>query len=454
MVVIVLVLPRQVASVIHSETPRLGGLLLIAIIADEDAGMRILARSAHDDLAVFAGRNGIAVLVHEINAVVRNRLAHRAGLEGVPEKIAERTGGLGLSEALEDLEARGLLELDEHLGIQCLARGSRVLNRREVVLRDVLLDEHAVHRRRRTKRGDTVFREHRQHLFGMEPVEIVDENRTFAEPLSVKLTPHRLRPSGFGYREVESVTADLMPVLGGDIVSERILVGMKRHLRIAGRSRGEEHEHRIGTAGTLPVCRAPCPLAADSFDLLVEIAPAVLLAVDRDLDDLPFFDFGLQLLKRLIGVLRHVAIGGDEERLHVRRLDAIGKIVGHELAGGGNDDRADLVDAEDDRPELPVTLQNEHHLIAAADAEGRKIVRNPVGLPGDISKRKPPFALVIGDVHHRQFVRILSGNLINDIVGEIESRKITEFDVLELTLGRVFLRDKARGDKRGGEVRS
>ena len=144
---------------------------------------------------MLAGGNGVSLGVDEVDAVVGTGLAHRARLDLVAKERAERASRLGLAEALVNRKTSRALELREHLGVQRLARGSRVMHRREVVLRDVLFNEHAVHRRRRAESRDAVLREHRENLLGVETREVVDEERPFAHPLAVELAPARLGPA-------------------------------------------------------------------------------------------------------------------------------------------------------------------------------------------------------------------------------------------------------------------
>ena len=100
------------------------------------------------------------------------------------------------------------------LGIERLPGRRHMLHRREIVFRDVLLDHHAQHRRRRAERRDMMLCEHRQDLRGVEPVEIVNEDRALAQPLAVKFPPRRLGPAGVGDRKKQSFGIHRLPVLG------------------------------------------------------------------------------------------------------------------------------------------------------------------------------------------------------------------------------------------------
>ena len=74
-VVAVLIFPRGVAGMIESVVPRLGSLLLVAVIALEQTE-RNLGFGVNNDLAGDSGRYRSAVFVNDINIVVRNGLAH------------------------------------------------------------------------------------------------------------------------------------------------------------------------------------------------------------------------------------------------------------------------------------------------------------------------------------------------------------------------------------------
>ena len=120
--------------------------------------------------------------------------------------------------------------------------------------------------------------EERKDLLGIKSVEVVYEDRSLAEPLTVELTPHRLRPTGIGNGEVKSLGIYLMPVLRGYEVTERILVVMRRDLGITRSTRSEVHEHRIAAAGSI---LRTCEVTAENAVLLVKVVPSLARAANE-----------------------------------------------------------------------------------------------------------------------------------------------------------------------------
>ena len=98
----------------------------------------------------------------------------------------------------------------------------------------------------------------------MEAVEIVNEESALAEPLTVKLAPHCLCPSGVGNGKVKTVRVNVVPEMCGGVVTERIFVRVNRDLRVSRCSRGEVHKKRIvtadgNTANQIELAAKTCP---------------------------------------------------------------------------------------------------------------------------------------------------------------------------------------------------
>ena len=133
---------------------------------------------------------------------------------------------------------------------------------------------------------------------------------------------------------------------------------VERHLRVARGAAGEEEDRRIVAArGIL----AALEDVGERRVFGVEAAPALAAAVDEQADG-----------GEALGHLRFrggLAVRGADDRLYVAGGEAVGEVVGRELAGRGDDDGADLVAGEDRRPELVVALHDEHHLVPLPDAE-------------------------------------------------------------------------------------
>ena len=236
-----------------------------------------------------------------------------------------------------------------------------MLDGTEVEAGQILLDQHPVHRGRRTERCDVVFGEHRQNLLGVEPIKVVDEHRTLAQPLAIQLAPERLAPAGLGDREVQSAGLHPVPVPGRNVMAQRIFVAVNGDLRIAGRAGREEHEHRIVAAGRVVLARvAPGEQAV----FRVKVVPALALAADENLRQMR-----TRVGLRDVDLMCRVAVRRTDDRTHARRLEAIGEIMLHQLVRRRDGDRAQLMQAEDRKPELIVPLEHQHHAVAALHAE-------------------------------------------------------------------------------------
>ena len=110
----------------------------------------------------------------------------------------------------------------------------------------------------------------------IELIKIISENGRFAHPLAIELAPQRLAPAGIRNGEVQALRVDVVPVLGGDVVSECVFIVVFCDLRVARGAGGEEHEHGITAAGGVL-----CTLkhVALLFNLGVEIEPTLACAV-------------------------------------------------------------------------------------------------------------------------------------------------------------------------------
>ena len=246
----VLIAPCKVAGVVVAVTPSLAGRLDVVVVVQRESAGQSLA-DVDNNLSGFAVGNLIAVLVDQVDIIDRRRTSEGADLVRRADHVADDNGGLGLTEALHDLESGELLELTVDLGVQRFAGGGHTLDGAEIVLGDILLDHHAQHRRRRTEGRDLVLREHRQDVGGVEAIEVIDENRGFTQPLTVDLAPCRLRPTGIGDGEVQTVGIDAVPEFRGLEMSESKLVTVGGDLRITRGAGGEVHQHRVVAAGTV-----------------------------------------------------------------------------------------------------------------------------------------------------------------------------------------------------------
>ena len=160
------------------------------------------------------------------------------------------------------------------------------------------------------------------------------------------------------------------------------------------------------------------------------------------------FGFGGQFLHRNLRLRGGLAVGRAEDGLHVARLEAVGEVMHHQLVRRGDDHGAELVAREDREPELVVALQDEHHLVAAADAERGEVVRGAVRLLRHLAERDAPLGEVVRNVQHRKLVRRAPGDLVDDVEGEVEPLRMAEADVQEASVGVLDRIDEPLDDQR------
>src|SRR5699024_9141298 len=114
----------------------------------------------------------------------------------------------------------------------------------------------------------------------------------------------------------------------------------------AGGAGGEEHQHQVVALGG--VCR-PGEGAAVHEVLLIEVVPALPAAAYQDLG----CERGAVLLCQL-HLMGHVAVSGAEDGADTGSIEAVGEIMLLEKVGGGYSNGAQLVEAQDGKPELVV----------------------------------------------------------------------------------------------------
>ena len=155
---------RDIAGVVVAVVHRLGVLRGAFLVAGHQAERALAQVDA--DLA-FVGL--AAVCVEQRDAVAGQRPAHRARLERLAGRVADLRGGLGLAVAVAQLDAPGGAHALDDLGVERLAGADQLAQlQAPAVGREVFLDQHAPHRRRRAQAGDAVTFERRQQALRVE----------------------------------------------------------------------------------------------------------------------------------------------------------------------------------------------------------------------------------------------------------------------------------------------
>ena len=118
-----------------------------------------------------------------------------------------------------------------------------------------------------------------QHSVRLKARHIVRKDRRARKPLTVEFSPHRFRPARFGYRQMQTVVHDILPILRRNNVSERIYEIVLNHFRITRRTRRKIQQHDIFVARRF-VARRPVKARIVFFNLFMKVHPYAALLSD------------------------------------------------------------------------------------------------------------------------------------------------------------------------------
>ena len=468
--VAVLVDPCGVARVVPAVVNRVRRLFGVAVVFHHDARRTRFHTDA--DLACLAGIAARAVIALNLDVVERHRLAHRAGTGRRMLEVGDGKRRLGLTEALVDRKPRVLFPEVEQVGVERLARGRRILKRREIIGVEVLRHHETIHCRRAAQSRDLVLRDKRKNLARIETIEIVRENASFHKPLPVVLAPHGLAPARVSDGEVNAVGLHVVPVLGGDEVRDGITGVVKHHLWVTGRAGRKVHEHGFGSYRVttlkdlarradaavevdptlaLDGCRTNALFAgkrrtdrarnSDEVTLIVVFRRAAARAVHENArsDRGAFIDDVVRDLGDFPD--RGADDGGDRGT-----VQAILQIVLLQHEGSGDHDRADLCQRRRDEPELIVAAQHDEDVITALDALIDQEVRRLVGPALHVGEREDVLLAFGIAPDHRTAIRVIYRDVVDDVVAEVEVVGIVNAERFELSIGSVGLVNVAQID--------
>ena len=418
-------------------------VVLNAHIAQVQAAGGLVLAQTNDDFARFAGGDGVALGVYDVHVKEGRGLAHGADLRGHAHQIADGQGGFGLTKALHEGKTGGLLELIEHLGVQRFPGHGGVVDGGKVVFAQVLLDQHAQHGGRRAEGGDIVLLEQGQNFLRVEAVKVIGEHGGLAQPLAVQLAPQGLAPAGVRNGQVQLARLHAVPVFRGDKVAHGVGVGVGHQLGIAGGAAGKEHHHGVLAAGGV---LGAVKVGGEHGILAVKIVPAFPRAAAEDQG----FHGGAGL-QGLFHVLRRLAVSGAQDGGYLRLVEAVFVIVGQQLIRGGDGDGADFAQGHHADPEVILTAQHHHHLIALFDAQGTEIIGRPGGLLLYIQEGEAPLPLVFVQMKHGQGFGLLCGQSVHHVEGKIEGIQVLEGNGLQgpcfvlHRLGELFINEMLVG---------
>ncbi len=144
-----------------------------------------------------------------------------------------------------------------------------------------------------------------------------------------------------------------------------------------------------------------------------------------------FGDEGRRLRLRLVDALHDVGVVDRDDHLDVGGLVAIDDVLSREQVGRRDGDGAELVQGEDGEPELVAALEDEHDRVALPYPGRREEVGGLVAhvLELGVGERRLGASLVAPDEGGR--VGPLAGELVHDVVGEIEARGHVDAEVFD-----------------------
>ena len=243
--------------------------------------------------------------------------------------------------------------------------------------------------------------------------------------MSVELAPHRFAPAGVRYREMQTVGIDVVPVFRGHEVTERVSLGMRGYFGIAGGARREIHQHqvvepRVGTREDGGLLR----------ELLVEIVPTVaFLAAHR------YFVFdGRAGDESGFALVNHGVFVGDDAGFYLRSVETVFVVVRREQVGSGYRYRAEFMQSQYRKPELVFAFHHEHDGIAFFDAEASEEIGGAVGHLRHIRKGEYLLGLIVVEPYHSRLVRVLLGERVHYVVGEVIGLRRVEIEAYKPSL--------------------
>ena len=252
-----------------------------------------------------------------------------------------------------------------------------------------------------------------------------------SKPLTIELSPYGLTPASIGYGQVERTLMQVVPEHTGGQMAHRIEIVVGNHLRLARGTAGEVHQHRVLIV--VHVLRT---------DELRRLLPLRLPVVESLRDGFAMIrDRNQRVHCRTIrhcslDLTYHVWIIHTDDGFDRSAGIAIYDIFLCEHVGGGNHDGANLTQGQHHHPPLVAALQDEHHGVVLADAEGGQIRSGLIGLLLQLSEGGPDLLALVVSPQDSEFLGCLLSPRIHHIVGEVEVLGDDELQILIVILYR------------------
>ena len=235
----------------------------------------------------------------------------------------------------------------------------------------ILLNEEPVYRRRRTERRYVILFQHRQHITGVEAVEVVHEIDRARQPLAVELAPSALGPAAVRNRDMHALIGKVVPERTGCRLTQGIGIVMRNHLRHTGCAGGKVDKHHVVVgvwhiAVEIRLCLGEQLIIVQPVCAQLEMGRLFALRrgidlVARGLVDLVRRDAHLghrpvDFLDRLIGVADYLRVARADDHLCARSLYSVCYVLFLKLMRGGNMHAAQLHQSQCQHPEFVPAL--------------------------------------------------------------------------------------------------
>ena len=429
-VIAVLIAPRQITGLIIAVVHNFLGRGIVAVISVKKSDRESLVNAGYYDSAFGTGRTGLIVIVDNIKIIQRTRSSHRARARRIPDEIRAQNRSLRLTEAFHNRLPRRFLPTEHDLRLQRLAGRQRHPDMRQIELRQILLNQIPVNRRRRTECGDLIFCEFVEKRRRVKTIHVIYKIRCSHNPLAVNLAPAALGPAGIGDTDMQVVRCQLLPVMGGHDMAERMLMAVHNHLGHPRRTGCEiEHERIIAGNRRRNLQKITRLLIGNGGNPLIQINPSKRRFKGR----LGRLRFGIRTDKQ-----RHARFGalgqrfGDESgnirfgyadnRLRRRSIDPIDNILFRELNRRRNIDDSQTHKGRRIHPELPASFQEQNNGIALLKSEARKGDGGTRALERNIAEAENPLVSLVVTPYKSAFPGILRRPGIDNVDRKIEIR--------------------------------
>ena len=412
--------PSHIAGVVEAVVEHRIGLLLIAVIAKEQACWMTLVQP-DNNLAFHTVFHIVAFRVHQRDIIRRRGTARGAGLRLHPLAGHEQRRGFALAEAFVNLDAGGFQEAVVNFRVQGLASAVGPAQAAQIVGSQVFLDHETVHGGRRTEGRHLVLFQHGEHIRCDKAVKVVHKQGGAADPLTVQLAPARLGPAGICHGDVDIPVADIVPVESGDSLGDGIGPAVGCHLGHAGGAAGEVHQHDVIILGQLGRL---LPNGGGSFHLRVKVDEALAIAKGEEAGQ------RVAILGRGQHMAADFILLHADDGLGAGGLYTVDDILFLQLGSGGNQHTAYLEQSHSGNPVLPAALEHQDDRVALFQAMGGEYIGSLVAQAGDLAKVEAALVALQVRPDQRGLFRGDTGIFIHNVVGKMKLLRHIEGKIL------------------------